>query len=101
MVKFLVTPERFATACNIIEYLNAQSKIKETIIRIAPRFVLGADGEYIVNVNLDADGDIESFDGLAAAFEKMAAITPKRLEKLVDEFAEAAKGIVNPPKEGG
>ena len=101
MVKFLITPERFATACNVIEYLNAQNKIQETIIRIAPRFVLDTEGEYIVKINYDDDGDIESFDNLSAAFEKLAGITPKRLEKLVGEFAEAAKGIVNPPKEGG
>lgn len=101
MVKFKITPERFAEACNIIEYLNAQNKVKETIIRICPRFVVGEDGEYIVTANLDSDGDIESFDNLPAAFEKMAAITPKRLEKLVDEFAEAAQGIVNPTSAGG
>ena len=96
MVKFKITPERFAEACNIIEYLNTQNRIQETIIRIAPRFVLGVDGEYIVKVNYDEDGDIESLDNLQAAYAIMASINPKRLEKLIDEFAEAARAIVNP-----
>lgn len=100
MVKFKITSERFAEACNVIEYLNVTNKIKDTVIRILPRFVLGAEGEYIVRVNVDEDGDISSFDNMPAAFEKMAGITPKRLEKLIDEFAEAAKAIVNPPNAG-
>jgi hypothetical protein len=66
-------------------------------VRIAPRFIVGDDGEYIVKVTLDADGDIEKYDGMDKAFAKLAAITPKRLEKLVDEFSEAARAIVNPP----
>lgn len=97
MIKFLITPERFAEACNVIEYLNASAKVRDTIVRIAPRFITNAEGEYLVTVNLDDDGDITSFDGLEEAFENMAAITPKRLEKLIVEFSEAAKGIVNPP----
>jgi hypothetical protein len=96
VIKFKITPERFAEACNVIEYINATAKIKETIIRIAPRFILGEDSEYIVKVNVDEDGDIRGFEGAQEAFLKMAAITPKRLEKLVNEFSEAAKGIVNP-----
>jgi hypothetical protein len=101
VIKFKVTPDRFAEACNVIEYLNASAKIKETAVRILPRFVLGDDGEYVMQVKLDADGDIESFEGHNEAFAKMAAITPKRLEKLIDELCEAAKGIVNPPNGTG
>ncbi len=101
MIKFLITPDRFAEACNVIEYLNASAKIRDTIIRIAPRFVVDTNGDYIVKVTLDDDGDIERYDGLEEAFGKMAAITPKRLEKLVDEFSEAARAIVNPPKGTG
>ena len=85
----------------MIEYLNASARVRDTIVRIAPRFVVDADGNYIVKVNLDDDGDIMSFDGYDKAFVQMAAITPKRLEKLVHEFSEAAKNIVNPTKEGG
>lgn len=101
MIKFKVTPDRFAEACNVIEYLNASAKIHDTIIRIAPRFIVNAEGEYLVTVRLDDDGDIAAFEGLDEAFAKMAAITPKRLERLIDEFSEAARAIVNPPKGGG
>ena len=101
MVKFKITPERFAEACNIVEYLNVTAKVKETCIRVAPRFVLNDEGEYIITVNLDEDGDITGYENTEAAFLKMAGITPKRLERLMDEFSEAAKAIVNPPKEGG
>ena len=97
MIKFLITPERFAEACNVIEYLNASAKVRDTIVRIAPRFIVNADSEYLVKVNLDDDGDIASFEGYDEAFTKMAAITPKRLERLIVEFSEAARAIVNPP----
>lgn len=101
MIKFKVTSERFAEACNVIEYLNASARIPDTIVRIAPRFITNAEGEYLVKVNLDEDGDIASYEGMDAAFMQMAAITPKRLEKLIKELSEAARAIVNPPKEGG
>ena len=101
MIKFKITPSRFAEACNVIEYLNASTKVKDTIIRIAPRFIVGEDGNYLVTVNIDEDGDITSYEGLDAAVMKMVAITPKRLEKLIDEFCEAARSIVNPPNGGG
>ena len=100
MIKFRVTPERFAEACNVIEYLNASAKIRETAVRILPRFVVDEQDEYIVKVTLDDDGDIQSFDGLDIAFTKLAAITPKRLEKLTDQLCEAARAIVNPPNAG-
>lgn len=101
MVKFKITPERFAEAASIIDYLNASAKNYEAIIRLAPRFVLGDDGEYIVKVVLDEDGDITGFDNFAEALQKMAGVTPKRLEKLIDEFAAAAKNIVNPTNGAG
>ena len=101
MIKFKITSARFAEACNVIEYLNASAKVRDTVIRIAPRFIVGANDEYIVKVTLDEDGDIASFDGLNEAFAQMASITPKRLEKLIDEFSEAARSIVNPPNGGG
>jgi hypothetical protein len=100
VIKFKVTPDRFAEACNVIEYINASAKNKDTGVRILPRFIVDAEDNYIVKVRLDPDGDIEGFDGLDDAFMKMAAITPKRLEKLVDELCEAARAIVNPPSAG-
>ena len=55
----------------------------------------------IVTVKLDDDGDITSFDGYDTAFAKMTSVTPKRLERLINEFEAAAKAIVNPPNERG
>lgn len=101
MIKFRITPSRFAEACNVLEYLNASAKVRDTIIRIAPRFIVNDEGNYLVTVHIDEDGDITSFDGLDAAVMKMAAITPKRLEKLIEEFSEATRAIVNPPNGGG
>ncbi len=100
MIKFRITPSRFAEACNIIEYLAATNKHRDTIIRIAPRFILDENGEYIVKVNLDDDGDITSYEHVSDALLRMTAVTPKRLEKLVDEFGEAARAIVNPTSGG-
>jgi hypothetical protein len=101
VIKFKITAERFAEACNVIEYLNASASIKETAVRILPRFIVDGDEQYIVKVTLDEDGDIASLDGYQEAFSQLAAITPKRLERLIKELSEAARAIVNPPKEGG
>jgi hypothetical protein len=101
VIKFKITPSRFAEACNIIEYMNVQAGILETIVRIAPRFILDEAGEYLVKVNLDADGDIESLENIPQALAIMAGASPKRLEKLRMEFMEAAKAIVGPPSGGG
>lgn len=97
MIKFKITGERFAESCNITEYLLVQNGNKDIIIRIAPRFILDGDGKYIVKVNTDSDGDIETYEGLDKALIKLSAVTPKRLDKLVGEFQEAARNIVNPP----
>lgn len=99
-VKFKITGERFAEACSIFEYLQASNGSKDVFVRIAPRFVVDENGEYIVKVNYDDDGDPVAYEGLDAAFMKMASITPKRLEKLGKEFSEAARSIVNPPNGG-
>ena len=101
MVKFKINPARFAEACNLIEYLGASNRSREIIIRIAPRFIVDNDDNYIVKVNLDVDSDIEGFENFPEAFEQMAKVTPKRLEKLVNEFMEAAKAIVDPPSGRG
>lgn len=100
MIKFKITPARFAEACNILDYLNASAGSVESVIRIAHRFVVDAEGEYIVKVVLDEDGDITTFENVEVALTEMTKVTPKRLEKLTKEFTEAAKAIVNPPKEG-
>lgn len=97
MIKFLITPDRFAEACNVIEYLNASGNNLGTAIRIAPRFIVNAEGEYIIKPVLDDDGDIASYENSEEALMLLANITPKRLEKLSKELMEAAKAIVNPP----
>lgn len=98
MLKFKVTPERFAEACNILEYLAIQRSNRDVALRVLPRFLLNGDDDYIVTIVLDDDGDIERIENADAALLKMAAITPKRSEKLIDQLMEAANNIVNPPK---
>lgn len=101
MIKFKISADRFAEACNTLEYLNITSGNKDTAIRILPRFVMNGDNDYIVKVSLDDDGDITGFENIQEALLKMAAITPRRAEKLAVELMEAAKAIVNPPNAGG
>jgi hypothetical protein len=96
MVKFKITGARIAEACNVAEYLLLSAGNTEMVIRIAPRFVVDDNDEYIVKIILDEDGDIASYDGMSTAFERMAKVTPKRLEKMAKEFSEAVKNIVNP-----
>lgn len=100
MIKFKITGERFAEACNITEYLLISAGNKDVVIRIAPRFILNDEGQYIVKVNTDSDGDIQSYENIGEALVKISAVTPKRLDKLVDDFQEAVKQIVNPPSAG-
>ena len=95
-IKFKITPGRIAEVCNITEYLLISNGHRDTIIRVLPRFIVENDA-YIVNVKVDGEGDIEAFENINAAFGKLAAVTPKRLDKLAGEFAEAGKNIVNPP----
>lgn len=101
MLKFKITPDRFAEACNIIEYLAVSRGNTDTAGAIAHRFLLDKDGEYVVRVKLDEDGDIAGLENDREAFVMMSALTPKRLEKLASELTEAAKAIVNPPNKGG
>jgi hypothetical protein len=96
VITFKITPSRFAEACNIIEYLAVSAGDRDTAMRIAPRFIIGPDGEYVVKIKLDADGDIEAMEKLGDALLTMTGVTPKRLEKLSYELMEAAKGVVNP-----
>lgn len=101
MLKFKITPTRFAEACNALEYLAVTGDNKTVAIRLIHRFLLDDDGKYVVRVTLDDDGDITAFERANEAMLKMQALTPKRLEKLAGELMEAAKAIVNPPSEGG
>lgn len=101
MLKFKITPERFAEATNILEYLTLTGNgNRDLAYRIIPRFLLDENGEYVVTVKLDEDGDIQNFENYSAAMLKMTSVNPKRLERLKDELTEAAKAIVNPPNTG-
>lgn len=101
MLKFRITPERFAEACNTLEYLNITNGNKDVAYRCLPRFLLNGENQYLVTVNLDEDGDITGFEHTSDALLKMSVVTPKRLEQLAKQLMEAAKAIVNPPNEGG
>lgn len=101
MLKFKISSERFAEACNVLDYLAVSGGNRDAAIRVAPIFLLDESGEYIVKVILDADGDIFAYENKQEALLRMTALTPKRLEKLTHELMEAAKAIVNPPKDGG
>ena len=89
MLKFRITPERFAEACNTLEYINVTNGNREVAIRTVPKFLLDDDGEYTVKVSLDDDGDITGFENLEKALFRMTAVTPKRLEKLTHEIGRA------------
>ncbi len=97
MIKFRITPDRMAESCSIMDYLLVQSGNAEVIVRIAPRFIVNDAGEYVVKIVTDNDGDITELQNIQDAFAKMTGVTPKRLEKLIPEFMEAVKNIVNPP----
>lgn len=101
MVKFVITGERIANVCSIMEYLLLSVGHVPTVARLSPRFIVGDDGQYIVNIITDADGDIERIENEPEALQKMSAVTPKRLEKLAPEFMEAVKNIINPPNARG
>lgn len=101
MLKFKVTPERFTEVASILEYIAITQVNRDVALKLLPRFLLNDEGEYMVTVTLDDDGDITNMENINEAFMKMSAITPKRLEKLAQELAEAAKAIVNPPNAGG
>ncbi len=101
MIKFKVTSERAQECLSILDYLAISGGNKDAAIRVSPRFVIDKDGEYIVKVKLDEDGDIESLDGLQDAFMRLASVTPKRLERLSEQLTEAVKAIVDPQKGGG
>lgn len=120
MIKFKISGERFADACSVTDYLgvilgrmgnqfnilprmivaNGEHKIRDTKGEILKTVL---DGEYIVEVVLNEDGDILETKYLDEAQRMLdaAGITPRRFEKLRKELTEAARNIVNPPNGGG
>jgi len=101
MIKVIITPARFALAANVMEYLAVSRGSKDVAIRLVPRFIMNGDNDYLVKVKLDEDGDIEGYENMDAAFDKLSKMNPARVDKLAGELVEAAKAIVNPPSEGG
>ena len=97
MIKFKITPDRVAEACNVLQFLALQGKSIETAIRVLPRFVVDEKGEYVIKVKLDDEGDISEIENEAEAIVRISVLTPKRLEKLAKELTEAVENIVNPP----
>jgi hypothetical protein len=102
MITFKVTAERFATALTVLEYLAIANGDLDTIIRVAPRFVVNAKGEYIAQIELDKEGDIKGYKKIGDAMLVMAKITPKRLrDEIAPKIMEAAEALVNPTSAGG
>lgn len=101
MIKIKITPARFAEATSILDYLAITGGNRDAALRLLPRFIVGDDNEYIIKVVYDEDGDIERFENFETAALKLTAITPKRSERLIIEVLEAARTIVNPPKDVG
>lgn len=97
-MKYLkITGERAAEVCNILEYRLGLIGSFETVARILPRFAVNDSGEYIVTVKVNDDGEIEEYFGIEEALQKVSGITPNALKKLVPQFTEAFRDIVNPP----
>lgn len=101
MLKFKISSERFAEACNTVEYLNIVAGNKDTAMRTMHLFLLDSAGEYVVKIVLDEDGDIAEKKDAGKAISMLTVLTPKRLEQLTKQLLEAAKDIVNPPNTGG
>lgn len=125
MIRFKINADRFADACTINDYLGVtigkltsqllvlpkmvvavgeHKIIKKSTIKGEPDEVLKIvpDGEYIVEVVLNEDGDIKEAKFLdeAQRMIEVAGITPRRLSNLCKELTEASKNIVNPPNGG-
>jgi hypothetical protein len=98
---FKVTTERVIEACGYVEIINLIAKDRQTIFRIAPRFVVDEKGEYSIKVEYNDNGLIDKFIGYADTVLSMAQVPPTRLEKLADELCEASKNVVNPPNGRG
>lgn len=101
MIKFKITTERCLEAASVPEYIGAITGNIGAQMKILPKFLINDDGEYLVQVVLDDDGDILECKNLNAAMDRMNSLTPARFEKLRKEVAEAFKNIVNPPKGEG
>ena len=98
MVKFKISAARVQQVCTITEYigaLNGNEYFKTLVLR---KCAVDNNGEYIVKVTLDDDGDIVKIENEVAANALLDKVTPARYEKLSVEMAQAFRDIVNPTK---
>lgn len=96
MKNLKITADRCAEVCNILEYRLGLIGNFDTITRILPRFAVDDNGEYIVSVTLNDDGEVEEYHNITEGLVRVSGITPNSLRKLIPEFVEAFKNIVNP-----
>jgi len=101
MIKFKISAERFADACTVTEYVGIVVGNLGQQMRVLPKMLIDEQGEYIVEIIHDSEGDIAELKNMDKANTIMNGISVKRFEKLCKELTEAAKNIVNPPKGGG
>lgn len=102
MVKFKISAERFQEVCTVPEYIGVLMGGVGSQMAALPKMLLDDNGNYIVKVIVDEDGDIKEYQNLSDANKRMddANISITRLAKLGKELTEAARNIVNPPKGG-
>lgn len=96
MIKFKITPERLAIAATVPEYMGVVSGNVFYCMTLLPKLAVDKEGNYIVEITLDGDGDILDLKNLDVAKVLMNKITPKRMESLIPQLKEAVKNIVDP-----
>lgn len=101
MIKFVISAERFTDACTVLEYAGVVVGNLGRQMQVLPKMLVDDQGNYIVEIVHDSDGDIAEMKNMDKANKIMEGISVKRFEKLCKELTEAAKNIVNPPKGGG
>jgi hypothetical protein len=98
---FVVTPERVSEACGYIEMISLISNDRVMAFRLAPRFAVEENDEYSMKIEYDDNGLISKIIGFEDTAVSISQVTPKRLEKFMDELCEAARNVVNPMKGKG
>lgn len=100
MIKFVISPERFAEACSLTEYVGILVGNIGSQMQALPKFLVDDKDKYVVEIVLDSEGDIAEVKNLAKANARMINISVPRFERLRKELTEAAKNIVNPQSGG-
>lgn len=101
MIKFVISAERFAQACTVMEYLGVVVGNIGSQMAVLPKMLVDEKGNYIVEVIHDSEGDIAEAKNIEKANAMLNKLSVTRFEKLRKELTEAAKNIVNPPNGGG